>query len=187
MALLKTIIPRQILADIAAPAPAPAPASTGQVEAVVAVGTGEPAPLSVTLKGLRTMQTAAKATVLYAPPVVDSKDDDGSGGGGSVLYKFCDKLRSTFQDAGLMEKEDRPLLLHATILNTIYVKGKKKSSAGGKRERLTIDARQILDRYGDHVWLEDAPVEKIAICKMGAKKLEDGDEAYEVEAEIDVA
>jgi activating signal cointegrator complex subunit 1 len=34
--------------------------------------------------------------------------------------------------------------------------------------------------------MENVPIEKIAICKMGAKNLEDGDAAYEVEAEIDM-
>ncbi|KAI0513207.1 kinase A anchor protein [Xylaria bambusicola] len=168
VALLRSIIPRQLLADIAVSPPA---VEEGN-------GTGPlPSTLSVTLKGLHSMQSPAKASVLYAPPV-----DSGS------LTKFCEKLRSVFQDAGLMMEDNRPLLLHATILNTIYVKG-KGASRGGKgkgRERLTIDARQILDRYDDYVWIENSPVEKVAICKMGAKKQENGDEIYEVEAEIDV-
>ncbi|KAJ3568488.1 hypothetical protein NPX13_g6406 [Xylaria arbuscula] len=174
VALLKTLIPRKILADIA--------------EAPPAVEEGKPAgplpsPLSVTLKGLHSMQPAAKASVLYAPPVDD---------GGGLLIKFCEKLRSAFQEAGLMMEDSRPLLLHATILNTMYVKGRNASRGGGGggrgrgREKLTIDARQILDRYDDYSWIENSPVEKIAICRMGAKKQDDGDEAYEVEAEIDV-
>ncbi|KAK5629371.1 hypothetical protein RRF57_005086 [Xylaria bambusicola] len=169
VALLKGIIPRQILADIDVPTPA---AEEGSPIGPL------PSPLSVTLKGLQSMQSPAKSSVLYTPPV-----DSGS------LTKFCEKLRSVFQDAGLMMEDNRPLLLHATILNTIYVKG-KGTSRGGKgksRERLTIDARQILDRYDDYVWIENGPIEKIAICRMGAKKQENGDEAYEVEAEIDVA
>ncbi|KAI1175767.1 kinase A anchor protein [Nemania sp. FL0916] len=170
--LLKTIVPRQIIADIIPPAEVKH--ETQEVEPLRTL----PARLSVTLKGLHTMQSAAKASVLYAPPV----DTDG------VLTKFCEKLRSSFQEAGLMVEENRPLLLHATILNTIYVKG-RKASKGGKgrhRDKLTIDARQILERYDDYVWMEDIPIEKVAICKMGAKKQDDGDEAYEVEAEIDI-
>jgi activating signal cointegrator complex subunit 1 len=134
--------------------------------------------LAVTLRGLHSIQPAAKAAVLYASPV----------GTEVILIKFCEKLRSNFQEAGLMVEEDRPLLLHATILNTIYVKGRNSSRGGkGKRhEKLTVDARQILERYDDYLWMENVPIEKIAICKMGAKKLEDGDEAYEVVAEIDV-
>ncbi|KAI1117519.1 kinase A anchor protein [Nemania sp. NC0429] len=180
--LLKTIKPSQILASIATSASTRQGASAGEP-----CSSPLPRRLSVTLKGLRTMQSAAKASVLYAPPL----DADG------VLTKFCEALRSAFQEAGLMVEDDRPLLLHATTLNTIYVKKNSTATQGGggggggrrgrnKRDKLTIDARQILDRYGDYVWMEDVPIEKIAICKMGAKKQEDGDEAYEVEADIDV-
>ncbi|KAI1132145.1 kinase A anchor protein [Nemania abortiva] len=179
VALLKTIIPRQILADVTA---STLPDKQGTAKAAGELPGSLSSPLSVTLKSLHTMQSAAKASVLYAPPV----DTDG------VLTRFCEKLRSAFQEAGLMMEDTRPLLLHATILNTIYVKGRRNSGGGGgrgkgkNRDKLTIDARQILDRYDDYTWMEDVPVEKIAICKMGAKKQEDGDEVYEVEAEIDV-
>jgi activating signal cointegrator complex subunit 1 len=191
-ALLKTIMPRKILAGVVASASQQSgPDASGQAAAAAAAVAEGPLPplLLVTLKGLRSMQPgASKASVLYAPPV----DADG------VLGRFCETLRSTFQEAGLMAEEDRPLLLHATILNTIYVKGGRNNNDNnnspggrgrgkGKRyERLTIDARQILERYEDYMWMENVPVETIAICKMGAKKLDDGDEAYEVEAEIDV-
>ncbi|KAI1646477.1 kinase A anchor protein [Daldinia loculata] len=169
VALLKTLVPRKIMANITMANINGA--ETGQEP------TGPLSPLlSVTLKGLHSMQpTSSLASVLYAPPV----DTEGT------LLRFCENLRSTFQEAGLMAEENRPLLLHATIMNTIYVKGRNRK--GGKRqEKLTIDARDILDRYDDYVWMKDVPVEKIAICKMGAKKQEDGDEAYEIEAEIEL-
>ncbi|KAI0552739.1 kinase A anchor protein [Xylaria curta] len=172
VALLKTLKPQQMLLDVATPILSKQGTDTR--------GSPDPLspPLSVTLKSLHTMQSAAKASVLYAPPV----DEDG------VLTKFCEKLRSSFQEAELMIEDGRALLLHATILNTIYVKGRgaSRSGKGKSREKLTIDARQILDRYEDYLWMENVPIEKIAICKMGAKKQEDGDEAYEVEAEIDM-
>ncbi|KAI1325869.1 kinase A anchor protein [Xylariaceae sp. FL0255] len=152
--------------------------------------------LTVTLKGLASMQPAAKASVLYAPPV---DDDDANGGNVSLLTKFCEQIRATFIDAGLMEKEDRPLLLHATILNTIYIKvgggrGGRGGGGGGKHQkRLTVDARGMLDRYADYIWMKDVPVEKLAICRMGAKAVEGGDgegetgdAAYVVESWIDV-
>lgn len=93
---------------------------------------------------------------------------------------------------GLMTEEGRPLLLHATIVNTIYVKGRgsKEKGRGGRRERLMVDARDVISRYGDHVWLENMPVTKVSLCRMGAKKMREeeslveGDEAYEVEAEV---
>lgn len=168
--LLKTLAPRQIAAAIRVPdsssarlpeAPDGMQTSTGSVQL----------PLSVTLRGLHSPQSASKATVLYASPA----DDDGT------LYKFCEQLRQPFREAGLIT-EERPLLLHATIVNTIYVGGR-----GSRGKRHTIDAKSMLDRYSDFVWMENVPIETAAICRMGAKKLDDGDEAYEVEAEINMA
>ncbi|XXG97026.1 hypothetical protein Hte_003320 [Hypoxylon texense] len=178
VALLKTLVPRKILANVKANATSAAGTDSARESDSMKEASGPPPPLlSVTLRGLRSMQpSASKVTSLYAPPA----DSEGT------LLRFCENLRSTFQDAGLMTVENRPLLLHATIMNTIYVKGRNRQGAK-RRERLTVDAREILDRYDDFVWMENIPIEKIAICKMGAKKREDGDEAYEVEAEIDVA
>ncbi|KAI1210448.1 kinase A anchor protein [Annulohypoxylon truncatum] len=173
--LLKTLVPKSILASIkAAEVTSAAANSAREPDGTTKEPSGSPPPLlSLTLRGLHSMQpSASKASVLYASP----SDPEGH------LQRFCENLRSTFQEAGLMAVENRPLLLHATILNTIYVnKGRKRG------RKLLIDASGILDRYGDFVWMEDMPVEKIAICKMGAKKQEDGDEAYEIEAEIDIA
>ncbi|RYP40194.1 hypothetical protein DL767_001909 [Monosporascus sp. MG133] len=180
VSLLKSLIPRQILASVTTRFIGESAPDPTQQSAKATEPTGPSPPLlSVTLRGLHSMQPASKSSVLYASPV----DHDG------MLLKFCESLRSTFQEAGLMTEENRPLLLHATIMNTIYVKGgdRRGGGHGKKKERLTLDARGIIDRYDDFVWMEDVPVEKIAICKMGAKKQEDGDEAYEVEAEIDFA
>ncbi|KAI1136601.1 kinase A anchor protein [Hypoxylon sp. FL0543] len=176
VALLKTLVPRKILAKLTTAEATTATAGSAQERSnTTEEQSGPPPPLlSVTLKGLHSMQPAAsRSSVLYAPPV----DNDGT------LLRFCEHLRATFQEAGLMAMENRPLLLHATVINTIYVKGRNR---GKRHEKLTIDARGILDRYGDFVWMEEVPVEKIAICRMGAKKQDDGDEAYEVEAEIDL-
>ncbi|KAK9778813.1 putative Kinase A anchor protein [Seiridium cardinale] len=168
--LLKTLIPRKILAE-SKPAE---PASThSSLEGQEPRGP-PPSLLSVTLKGLQSMQSASRATTLYASPV----DPDG------MLQSFCEKIKQAFEEAEIMVNDKRPLLLHATIVNTIYIKGRRQ---GKKREKITIDARGILDRYDDYVWMEDIPVEKIAICRMGAKESEDGhDQEYEVEAEIEV-
>ncbi|RKU44729.1 hypothetical protein DL546_007371 [Coniochaeta pulveracea] len=155
-------------------------------------------PLKITLRGLASIQPPSKAAVLYTPPV------DKLG----VLQAFCEQVRTAFMTAELMQDEGRPLLLHATIVNTIYVKDKKpkpvsgegdreaeadsgrKSREGrwGKRaEKLVVDARGILDRYEDQVWMDGVDVERIAICRMGAKKvMVDGldDQAYEEVAEV---
>jgi activating signal cointegrator complex subunit 1 len=168
--VLNTLDPRKMLASINPPGPT----SVGKPKESKEPARLPPPRLSVTLKGLHSMHDASKATILYSPPV------DGHG----VLQKFCEKIRAAFQEAGLILDENRPLLLHATILNTVYVRGGRQH--GNKRERLTIDARGMLDRYDDHVWMENVPVQKIAICRMGAKKLHTGDEAYEVEAEVNL-
>ncbi|KAF5667609.1 hypothetical protein FHETE_5667 [Fusarium heterosporum] len=129
--------------------------------------------LCITLKGLHAIQTPAKTSVLYAAPV----DTEG------ILYKFCEQIKTTFQEAGLMAKEDRPLLLHATVVNTIYV---KDNHGRRRRDKLTLDARDMVGHYDDYVWLEDMPLDKVTLCRMGAKKIEGtDDEAYEVEAEVE--
>ncbi|KAK3321026.1 hypothetical protein B0T19DRAFT_255674 [Cercophora scortea] len=168
-------------------------------EILASVGTGTTSAtgdgLRITLKGLHPMQasTPEKCAVLYAAPV----DDAGTG----TLQAFCERVRGVFVDAGLMVREERPLLLHATLVNTVYVKGngkagkagnggkggKGKGKGKGKWERLTVDARGVVERYEDQVWMEDVPVEGVAICKMGARRMVvDGveDEAYEVVGEV---
>ncbi|KAL2256608.1 hypothetical protein VTK26DRAFT_1416 [Humicola hyalothermophila] len=179
--------------------PSPTQAQTQQQ------GDADGRPPLITLRGLACMQAATPATaaVLYAPPV----DELG------LLQRFCERVRDAFRDARLMADEGRPLLLHATVVNTVYVKGDRGKGrgqggeggggrgraragdrrgggrgGGGKRwERLVFDAREVLERYEDQVWMEDVPLESVAICKMGAKKvIVDGveDEAYEVAAEV---
>ena len=157
-------------------------------------GGGGGDPPRITLRGLASMQPASRAAVLYAPPV----DRLGE------LQLFCERVRDAFRDAdgrSLMVDDGRPLLLHATVVNTIYVKGdggengnrsgaggnRRKGGGGRRRERLVFDATAIIDRYEDLVWMKDVPVESVAICRMGAKKVVvDGveDQAYEVEAEV---
>lgn len=136
-------------------------------------------PILITLKGLHSMQKLDKATVLYAPPV----DPHG------ILQKFSERIRAVFKDEGLLVVEHRPLLLHATIVNTIYVKGKPEGRRGKKWDKTVIcDAQAIIDRYEDQVWIEDVPLERVAICRMGAKPvLKDGevvDAAYEEEGAV---
>ncbi|KAJ9141974.1 hypothetical protein NKR23_g7573 [Pleurostoma richardsiae] len=190
--LLRSLKPREILASVKPPVMPGAPApeqEKGDVEKAAGKGQqGTPLSLSVTLKGLHSMQRELdKTAVLYAPPV------DKLG----ILQGFCERIAGEFKEAGLMVEDDRPLLLHATIVNTIYVRGtsragkdRGKDKSGRRRwdKSVVAYAREAIDRYEDHVWLENFPIRKLAICRMGAKALEvDGeeDQAYEVEAEID--
>ncbi|EYE99848.1 uncharacterized protein EURHEDRAFT_407848 [Aspergillus ruber CBS 135680] len=56
------------------------------------------------------------------------------------------------------ELKSRPLLLHATVVNTIYIKGRqhkddfkgKGGPKGKKNSRFTLDARGILDQYRNY-------------------------------------
>lgn len=135
--------------------------------------------LLITLKGLHAFGKAEKATVLFAPP----SDQLG------ILQGFAEKIKALFKDADLLTADDRPLTLHATIVNTVYVKGHRNSHGKNKGDRVFVnDGQAITDRYEDEVWLENAPLEKVAICRMRAKPIEENgrvvDAAYEVVAEV---
>lgn len=168
--LLKSLKLREILSTVTTPV---MPGASGGEAAK------DQPQLSITLKGLHTFQKADKATVLFAPPV----DQTG------VLHGFSEKIKELFKEAGLLAPDDRPLLLHATIVNTIYVKGNRNSHGKKRGDRTFVTGSQaIIDRYEDLVWLENAPLEKITICRMSAKPVEENgivvDAAYEAEAEV---
>lgn len=38
---------------------------------------------------------------------------------------------------------------------------------------MKIDARELIDRWGEMTWAEDVRVEKVAICEMSARKVRD--------------
>ena len=151
------------------------PSREGQV---LQESNSRPAPLTITLRGLESMHDPAQTTVLYVAPL----DEDRS------VYAFCLRLKEAFSAAGLLVPDTRPLLLHATIINTVYVASIKdrESGHGKRRARLTFDARDILHRYEDFEWMSDARVEKVAVCRMGAREVEGGDEEYVVEGEVDI-
>jgi activating signal cointegrator complex subunit 1 len=150
----------------------------------------KPAGLEVTLRGLVSMHDPLQTSILYAAPV----DRDGS------LYAFCNRLRSIFSDAGFLAPDTRPLLLHATIVNTIYVPGVRERSGGGRggaghgknRAKMVIDARGVLEAFRDWTWVEAMRLERVAICRMGAQRVGDaeggeaGDEAYAIEGEVEM-
>jgi activating signal cointegrator complex subunit 1 len=120
------------------------------------------------------MHSPKSTSILYAGP----QDPSGS------LLPICSKLRSLFEDAGYLVSDDRPLKLHATIVNTIYAKAEHR---GGGNVR--FDAEALLGKWKDFIWVQDFAIEKLAICKMGAKKItnENGEivgEEYEEVASI---
>lgn len=183
--------------------------------------------LTISLTGLHSMHSVKKTSILYAAPHEPT----------DRFYPFCRTLRARFQEAGFLVPDDRPLKLHATIVNTIYAKAggrrgraKAKNSATGQpsaatteadrgpaisppplqreapadasskttpvpnpedippeeppgdtsaghgpnaKAPLRFDATALLQRYKDFVWASGVKIEKVAICKMGAKKLLD--------------
>ncbi|XWW92741.1 hypothetical protein V2A60_000667 [Cordyceps javanica] len=135
----------------------------------------------LTLKGLHAMQDPSSTGVLYAPPL-DANGDNGPGHGrgqqdAGLLFAFCQAVRQRFMDAGLMEPDRRPFLLHATVVNTTHVKRHERGLGQGT----------LLEEYAEHVWLDRHEVRSLAICRMGAKPKGDrGDEAYEVVEEVAV-
>ncbi|KAE8445491.1 hypothetical protein EG329_013381 [Mollisiaceae sp. DMI_Dod_QoI] len=136
-------------------------------------------PLKVTLRGLTSMHKASQTSILYSSPL----DPD------LRLYQFCQRLRDIFMKAEFIMEDKKALLLHATILNTVYARGGRGKGTGhGKtrRAKILIDARGILEEYEEFEFMNDVKVEKVAICRMGAKVDEDGEERYEVEGEIEV-
>ncbi|KIV95601.1 hypothetical protein PV10_03232 [Exophiala mesophila] len=135
-------------------------------------------PLQITLHSLGTFPTSRSARVFYAEPAEPT----------GVLQGFGELIRKVFKDEGLIT-ETRPLVLHATVANLIYVKGrgkgKGKSSDGGN-----VDAREILDLFNHNsqnasslgldlgspfIWASDIPIDRIRICKMGAEKSDNPD------------
>lgn len=177
--LLRSLRPKEVWSTVEKPV---VPGETKEgVASGADTGRQQQPQVLITLKGLHPMQKAEKATVLYAPP----SDPHG------ILQSFGEKIKAQFKEAGLLAPGDLPLLLHATIVNTIYVKGRGKHGAGKKKWERTVikDAQAMVDRYEDQVWMEDVPLAKIAICRMSAKPIEkDGivvDAAYEAVAEVD--
>lgn len=135
-------------------------------------------PLHITLRGLESMHKTSKTSILYTSPVDADKR----------LYSFCNRLKSAFEEADLLVPDKRPLLLHATLVNTVYVPPVKGKGLGREknRARLTIDASELLRSYKETEWMRDVRVEKVAICRMGAVKRENGEEEYVMEGEIEI-
>ncbi|GAB7337222.1 hypothetical protein MBLNU457_g2599t1 [Dothideomycetes sp. NU457] len=74
-------------------------------------------PLKISLESLRSMHAPHKTSILYALAQDPSER----------LEPLCNALRDQFMKAGFLIKDQRPLKLHATIVNTIYAKGRKRT------------------------------------------------------------
>ena len=83
-------------------------------------------PITIDLKGLASMHSPDKTSILYIPPSDPTKR----------LYPFCLALQKTFQTEGFLLPDNRELKLHATIVNTVYAKGRKKRSTPKQEARI---------------------------------------------------
>lgn len=111
-----------------------------------------PSPYITSLTGLHTTRIHTSTSTLYAspsPPV-------------SPLHTLCQSLRELFLHANLLVPESRPLLLHATVFNTLYCA--KKPEKGKK-----INAKALMEKWEQEKWVGDMKVGRVAIWEMGAK------------------
>lgn len=83
-----------------------------------------PKPITISLKSLVSMHPPHKTSILYTAP------DDPS----NRLHALCSILRARFQGADFLIEDKRPLKLHATLVNTIYAKGRKPRGYGPQRQ-----------------------------------------------------
>lgn len=121
-----------------------------------------PSPYTTSLAGLHTTRIPTSTSTLYAspsPPV-------------SPLHALCQSLRELFLHAKLLVPESRPLLLHATVFNTLYCAKKPEK---GKR----INAKALMEKWEQGRWVGDMKAVRVAIWEMGAKvDEEDGCRRY---------
>ncbi|KAI1299677.1 hypothetical protein EDD11_006439 [Mortierella claussenii] len=78
------------------------------------------APLDISIRGLHPMQVPEATSVLYAAPHDPTER----------LQPFCEALQKTFMEAGHVLNENRPLKLHASIVNTLQAKSVLKKRHG---------------------------------------------------------
>ena len=152
--LLRGLDMRSLLLEKAVAAGAEASTPAGQVSTN---------PFQVELKGLDSMQETTATSVLYAPPLEST----------GRLMPFCKALRAKFADGGLLALEARELKLHATIVNTIYVKEQNNERRRGRQRKLNIDAHDLIDQWKDYVWAS-VTLDKVVIYEMGAMEDLDG-------------
>lgn len=113
--------------------------------------------LAVDLQELRPMHSPSRTSILYAAPEDPTKR----------LLPFASALKDDLMQNEFLVNDTRPLKLHATIINTVYAKPNKTNR---NSHSMYFDARDLIDKYKDFTWAEAVRIDRIQICKMGAKK-----------------
>jgi activating signal cointegrator complex subunit 1 len=110
---------------------------------------------------------------------VDDDDEDGASTAGSTHETEEPSPTSAPPDPSTAETE-------------VAVSAKQLDGADGHgpnaKSLMRFDAREMIEKYKDVVWAKDVRIDRVQICKMGAKKIlnEEGEivaEEYEVVAE----
>lgn len=133
-------------------------------------------PVKINLKGLVSMHDPQKTSIVYIEPHDPSER----------LYPLCLALQDIFKKENILVPDERELKLHATLVNTIYARGKKLQGHGPNATApLKIDARPLLEKYEGFVWAKGMVLDRISICEMGAKKrIENGEVVSEEYTEV---
>jgi activating signal cointegrator complex subunit 1 len=131
IALLGTLTLDLLLQDTASPSQITG-AKREQIEAPLekqeAKSPGNSEPVAVDLIGLKPMHEPHRTSILYCAPTDPT----------SRLQCLASSAQNAFRANELLVADDRPLKLHATIVNTIYAKEKKK-----KREPKTSKVAKV--------------------------------------------
>ncbi|MDI1491858.1 MAG: hypothetical protein OHK93_003069 [Ramalina farinacea] len=136
-------------------------------------------PFAIDLVGLKPLPSASKATVLFIEPA--------AGASRERLQRLVQGVKDAFvkaEPASLMMEERKgreEVLLHATVVNTVYAR--KGARNGNGRGRVTMDVRALVGgeeqegqerverNWGNSVWAKGVEVGRLCICEMGAEKV----------------
>lgn len=88
------------------------------------------------------------------------------------LKGFAEAVRAAFEAEGLVQRDEREMKLHATVVNTVYSRGRRSGGGGAQRE--TFDAEDVVDRYAGVAFAEGVRLDRVAVCRMGEVWREDG-------------
>ena len=71
---------------------------------------------------------------------------------------------------GILGSSGTPVCLVKTPCSDKVIPSKRTPGKLRRSPRPTFNARGLLERYKDHVWMENAPLDRISICRLGISK-----------------
>ena len=126
-------------------------------------------PLSITLSGLLCRPGVEAATLRLSVKASDPTHR---------LRHFLKSIRHAFIEGGLLNKNDpqypnpdeQPIAVMRLPYIGPIVRSKKWPTKVRTKPPPKIDARPLLERYKDEVWVEGARLEKLSLCQMGLQR-----------------